>query len=98
MVDGNDRAVLLRLYIAGDGHRASQARAAISGLTERVRDCDVEIVDVMAEPAKAEEARVIATPTLVRVHPPPVLRVIGGLDDIEQIARLLQLELGDHGR
>lgn len=95
MPDGKQRAVLLRLYVAGEGHRSSQARRAAAWLAERIRDCDVEIVDVMTEPAKAEEARVIATPTLVRLHPQPVLRVIGGLDDVEQIARLLQLELGE---
>ena len=88
------RSVFLRLYVAGDGMRSGQARRAVDWLRGRVADCQLEIVDVLTEPGRAEEGRVIATPTLVRVRPEPVLRVVGGLDDVEQIARLLQLEVG----
>ena len=98
MADGNDGTVLLRLYVAGEGPRSSNARRAATRLAERVDGCEVEVVDVMVDPGRAEEARVIATPTLVRLHPHPVLRVVGGLDDVEQIARLLQLELGEDGK
>ena len=93
MAEGNGGTVVLRLYVAGEGRRSSAARRATTNLAERLAGCEIEIVDVVVEPAKAEEGRVIATPTLVRVHPQPVLRVIGGLDDVDQIARLLQLDL-----
>lgn len=93
---GNSKpGVFLRLYVAGDGMRSAQARRAAEWLRDRIAECDVEVVDVLTEPDRAEEGRVIATPTLVRVRPEPVLRVVGGLDDVEQIARLLQLEAGE---
>lgn len=93
MAEGDGGTVVLRLYVAGEGRRSSAARRATTLLAERLDGCQVEIVDVVVDPGKAEEGRVIATPTLVRMQPQPMLRVIGGLDDVDQIARLLQLDV-----
>jgi circadian clock protein KaiB len=46
---------------------------------------DLTIVDVLACPQLAEEANVIATPTLLRAAPPPVRRIVGDLSDMERI-------------
>ena len=44
--------------------------------------CDVEIVDVLEDPAAAEEDKILATPTLVRKLPEPVRKIIGDLSDL----------------
>ena len=45
----------------------------------------VEVVDLFAEPDRAEEEQILAVPTLVRKTPQPVRRVIGDLSDISRV-------------
>ena len=40
----------------------------------------LEIIDIQKDPDKAEEAGVIAIPTLIRLSPAPVSRIIGALN------------------
>jgi circadian clock protein KaiB len=41
---------------------------------------ELEIIDIQKDPDKAEEAGIIAIPTLIRVTPTPVSRIIGALN------------------
>ena len=77
--------LLLRLYVSGDdGAHADAARGGLERLAAMLRiETRFEIVDVSAEPERAEADRVLATPTLERVSPAPVLRVIGDLSDLD---------------
>ena len=53
----------------------------------------LEVVDVLERPDLAERDAVVATPTLLRLAPEPVLRVIGDLEgDDELLAHLLDGE------
>lgn len=40
----------------------------------------LEIIDIQKEPDRAEEAGIIAIPTLIRLSPTPVNRIIGALN------------------
>ena len=40
----------------------------------------LKIIDIQKEPDKAEEAGIIAIPTLIRMEPTPVSRIIGALN------------------
>lgn len=40
----------------------------------------LEIIDIQKDPDKAEEAGIIAIPTLIRMSPAPVNRIIGALN------------------
>jgi circadian clock protein KaiB len=82
------------LYVTG--HNARSLAAA----TNLRRVCDerlgagayeLEIVDVLDEPERADAARVIATPTAVRMFPLPRRRVIGDLSALDQLAVALEL-------
>ena len=48
-------------------------------------DCSLEIIDVLEQPARAEEAKVLATPTLIKLLPPPLRRIIGDLSDKDRL-------------
>lgn len=85
--------MLLRLYVAGGDARSAEARRLCEQVVQRCRPgpCRLEIVDVLTDPAQAELDRVLATPTLVRLDPPPVVRLIGGLWNAEFVLEALQL-------
>lgn len=86
--------VLLRLYVAGTDARSGEARRLCQEVVERCHPlaCRLEIVDVFENPQQAEQDRVLATPTLVRLEPPPLVRLIGGLRNAEFILEALQLD------
>jgi circadian clock protein KaiB len=48
-------------------------------------ECELEIVDLMDEPLRALADAIVVTPTLLRLHPLPVRRVIGSLSDSAQV-------------
>jgi circadian clock protein KaiB len=85
--------VVLRLYVAGGDARSIEARRLCEQVTERCQPtpCRLEIVDVLTDPSQAERDRVLATPTLVRLDPPPVVRLIGGLWSVDFVMEALQL-------
>ncbi len=83
----------LKLYVTG---KSPKAEVAIANLR---RICDeelsgryeLEIIDVLEHPQRAEDDRILATPTLIKRLPPPLRRVIGDLSDTHRV--LLGLEL-----
>lgn len=85
--------VLLRLYVAGRDARSAEARRLCEQVVARCEPgpCRLEIVDVLTDPQQAERDRVLATPTLVRLDPPPVVRLIGGLWNADFVMEALQL-------
>ena len=52
---------------------------------------ELKIIDVFKNPQLAEDEKILATPTLSRVLPPPVKRIIGDLSDKEKV--LLGLDI-----
>lgn len=85
-----DTPVHLRLYVAGETARAETATRLAQRLVEGTVH-QLEVVDLFVDPAVAERERVLATPCLERVGPPPRRRVIGDLNDLDHVAELLGL-------
>ncbi len=85
-----DRYVF-RLYVRGETHAAEVALKNLHDLLSRSLKVPytLKVVDVTKQPELAEEDQVQATPTLVRVYPQPVRRVVGHLDHRDRLQRLL---------
>jgi circadian clock protein KaiB len=49
------------------------------------------VIDVLKQPQLAEDDKILATPTLIKILPPPVARIIGDLSNKEKV--LLGLDL-----
>ncbi|HAC62550.1 MAG TPA: circadian clock protein KaiB [Cyanothece sp. UBA12306] len=84
---------LLKLYIAGN---TINSQRAISNLLricqEELHDqYNVEIIDVIEEPQKAEQEKILVTPTLIKELPPPLQRIIGDMSNTHKV--LLGLDL-----
>ena len=93
--DAQDRPrYCLRLFVAGTSPRslrtiANLRRLCAAHLEGRV---DLEIVDIYQQPHLAEQDQVVAAPTLVKLAPPPVRRIIGDLSDERRALRGLELQ------
>ena len=72
---------LLRLYVAGATERSRQAilRARRLCDTELHGNYELQVIDVYQQPILARDGQIVATPTLVREFPKPVIRLIGNL-------------------
>lgn len=84
---------ILTLYVTGTSPRT---KVAIDNLNRICSDeldgrYELEIVDVLEDPQRAEDERILATPTLIKQLPPPLRRVIGDLSDKDKV--LLGLEV-----
>ena len=94
---------VLRLYVTGSTPRSTRAIENIHRLLEsQLRNSyDLEVVDVYLHPEAASEHQILAAPTLIKLFPEPVRRIIGDLSDTERVMRGLDLvpprreELGD---
>jgi len=40
---------------------------------------ELDVIDVLAHPERAESARILATPTLLKLSPAPRVRIVGDL-------------------
>jgi circadian clock protein KaiB len=83
----------LRLVIAGNSERS---RRAIENLQQLCADhlsgqVDLEVVDIYQRPDLAEEYQVIAAPTLVKLLPLPVRRIIGDLSQEDRVLHGLEI-------
>lgn len=78
---------LLKLYVTGMTPRAEMAIANLKRICEADLggDYQLEVINVLEHPEKAEEDKILATPTLIKQLPPPLRRVIGDLSDKDKV-------------
>jgi circadian clock protein KaiB len=81
----------LRLYIAGNAPNSVRAIANLKTICDEhfASKWALEIVDLLTHPQRALADGVIVTPTLVKLSPLPVQRVIGTLSDTNQVVMAL---------
>ena len=95
---GSERYVL-RLFVTGSTRRSARA-------IENAREiCDthlkdrhaLEVVDLYEHPEAAAREEIIAAPTLVKLRPGPMRRVVGDLSDRARVLVSLGLALPSVG-
>jgi circadian clock protein KaiB len=84
----------LRLYVAGNAPNSLNAVANAKTICEAHlgSQYELEIVDVLKHPRRALADGIIVTPTLLKLLPLPVQRVVGNLSDTSQVLRTLGSE------
>ena len=84
---------VLKLYVTGVTSRTKTALKNIKKiLNEDYKGVySLKVIDVIKQPKLAEDDKILATPTLIKILPPPVARIIGDLSNREKI--LLGLDL-----
>lgn len=82
---------VLRLFVSGHSALTEQILTTLQGVLEssRYHPYTLQMVDVSKNPEQAEADQISATPTLIRVSPKPVRRLVGELDNPRAILSLL---------
>lgn len=83
-----------RLYVAGDAPNSVQAQANLIALcqTHLPDRYEIEVVDVLKAPMLALKDIVLMTPTLFKLSPAPVRRIVGALSQMQTVLDTLGLE------
>ena len=94
------KTYILKLYVAGNTANSMRALKTLRNIldTEFQGVYALKVIDVLQNPQLAEEDKILATPTLAKILPPPVRRIIGDLSDREKVLiglDLLYEELND---
>jgi circadian clock protein KaiB len=84
---------VLKLYVTGLTPRSQDAVKSLKKiLNEDYKGVySLRVIDVVKHPNLAEDDKILATPTLIKILPPPVRRIIGDLSNKEKV--LLGLDL-----
>jgi circadian clock protein KaiB len=83
-----------RLYVADDTMNSAQATANLQALCQMhlPNRHEIEIVDVFKEPQRAILEGIRMTPTLLRLAPLPIRRIVGTLVDTQRVLETLGLD------
>lgn len=86
--------VKFRLYVADDALNSAQARANLLALCRMYLSdrYEIDLVDVFKEPQRALADGIFMTPTLIRLAPLPVRRIVGTLSQTALVLRALDLD------
>ncbi len=84
----------LRLFISGLTPRSTEAIATIRAVCEEHLHgrYQLEVIDLYQYPDLAESDEIVATPTLIKVLPEPLRRLVGDLSDVERVLVGLNLQ------
>ncbi|NER83074.1 MAG: circadian clock protein KaiB [Leptolyngbya sp. SIO1D8] len=87
------KTYILKLYVAGNTPNSVRALKTLNQILEQEFQgvYALKVIDVLKNPQLAEEDKILATPTLAKILPPPVRKIIGDLSDRERV--LIGLDL-----
>lgn len=86
-MDATNKTYVLKLYVAGNTPNSIRALRTLKNILEQEFHgvYALKVIDVLKNPQVAEEDKILATPTLAKVLPLPVRRIIGDLSDREKV-------------
>jgi circadian clock protein KaiB len=84
---------VLRLYVTGTTPRSTLAIQNLRAICEEHLHgrYELQVIDVYQRPSLAKDEQIVATPTVIKVLPLPLRRLIGDLSNEERV--LLGLDL-----
>ncbi|MGB3221701.1 MAG: circadian clock protein KaiB [Desulforhopalus sp.] len=87
MPTDNEKEYKLRLYVAGQTPKSLKAFANLKIICEEHLKgrYSIEVIDLLENPQLGKGDQILAIPTLVRMLPPPICKIIGDLSDTERV-------------
>jgi circadian clock protein KaiB len=91
-----NESFVLRLYIAGQTPKCMRAFANLKRICEQylADRYQIEMIDLLTDPAMARNDQILAVPTLVRRVPVPVRKIIGDLSNTQRVLAGLDVSVG----
>lgn len=82
---------VLRLFVAGHSGATARILKNLYELLEKSlqQPYTLKVIDIHKHPELAEANQIAATPTLLRVWPRPIKRIIGNLEDVDKVLQAL---------
>jgi circadian clock protein KaiB len=92
--------VKLRLYVAGQTPKSVAAIANLKNICagDFEEDYQIEVIDLVKNPALARDHQILAIPTLVRSLPTPICKIIGDLSDTARVVVGLDIRKATKGK
>lgn len=84
---------VLRLFVTGTTPRSTRAIENLRAICETrlAGRYDLEVVDIYQNPEAAGANQVVAAPTLLKLLPTPIRRIVGDLADHARVLQALEL-------
>jgi circadian clock protein KaiB len=84
---------VLRLYVEGQSPKSLTAIANLKKICDEhlAGRSQTEVIDLLENPQRAREDQIVAIPTLIRMQPLPVHKIIGDLSHTERVLIALDL-------
>jgi circadian clock protein KaiB len=84
---------ILRLYVALGNPNSSRAIYQVRKVCAEylANRHELQIIDIRKNPELLEQDKIFATPTLVKVQPAPVRKLVGDMPDINELIIYLNL-------
>lgn len=81
----------LRLFISSHNDTAEETLSNIHQLLEKRLNhpYTLKVIDVAKNPEQAAIHQILTTPTLIRIAPKPIKRIVGQLDDISRVLKII---------
>jgi circadian clock protein KaiB len=94
LADSATQVWQLKLYVAGASPKSLKAFANLRNLCDKylAGRYTIEIIDLVKRPLLARTDDIVAIPTLVRMLPSPMRKIVGDLSNTERV--LLSLQAG----
>ena len=88
----------LRLYVAGQTPKCVKAFANLRRICEEhiAGRYELQIIDIYQQPALAQDAQIIAAPTLVKTLPLPLRQIIGDMSDDGRVLVAMGIKLPEN--
>ena len=85
----------LRLYVTGRSPKCVRALANLQHACTHWLPGrhHIEVVDLLDDPRRAVEDQIVAVPTLVKAHPPPIRKIVGDFSDTDSQYLLFGMHL-----
>jgi circadian clock protein KaiB len=92
----NQQKWIFRLYVAGETRNSRMAVANLAEIRQayRLDHYELEIIDILKDPLVAIRDGILVTPTLVRLCPEPVCKIVGNLSERSIVLQALGLSGG----
>ena len=90
-VGSETQGYVLRLFVSGNSAATERILQSLHQLLEQslTHPYTLKVIDIFKHPEQAEADRVSATPTLVKVWPRPIRKIVGDLENIDKLLQVL---------